>query len=324
MTADEKNNLVYKRKTLLPSTTQVPATSMILRSRQKSAGATSSVRNQINISEDVSAKFEPEECQSTTDDFIHYSFQANFSKLVQNADHPTVKNALDPSNPFYSNWVEATKKEIFGGLLSGDVPCLQPTAKENIGKDGRKFRIFRSAVRYTIKRNSADPTQVDKFKCRLTCDSSVLRDVPIESFSLTISTVTLAVCQNISMIDNHEEILVDTVAAFIQQLYPCGPNDTELYLTFDDRISKVCGLPCGQLYRICRYIYGLPDSGKAYYLAYASLLEKEGYIKTNMILVSSFDGRIQEARQYSRSYTSWKRAYFKLIVSCVSINCNRC
>ena len=90
MTADEKNNLVYKRKTLLPSRTQIPATSMVLRSRQKSAGATSSLRNQINISEDASTKFEPEECQLTTDDFIHYSFQANFSKLVQNADHPTV------------------------------------------------------------------------------------------------------------------------------------------------------------------------------------------------------------------------------------------
>ena len=105
-------------------------------------------------------------------------------------------------------------------------------------------------MRYTIKRNSADPTQVDKFKCRLT---SVLRDVPIESFSLTISTVTLAVCQNISMIDNHEEILVDTVAAFIQQLYPCGPNDTELNLTFDDRMQDLTD--------ILQYLFQTQDKG---------------------------------------------------------------
>ena len=82
------------------------------------------------------------------------------------------------------------------------------------------------------------------------------------------------------MIDEHAEILVDTVAAFIQQLYPCGPNDTELYLTFDDKLAKVCDLPLNQLYRIRRNIYGLPDSGKAYYLAYSALLEAEGYSKT--------------------------------------------
>ena len=34
------------------------------------------------------------------------------------------------------------------------------------------------------------------------------------------------------------------------------------------------------MYRIEKYIYGLPDSGRAYYQAYAKLLVDSGYVKS--------------------------------------------
>ena len=38
-------------------------------------------------------------------------------------------------------------------------------------------------------------------------------------------------------------------------------------------------VPEDTVYRFKKYIYGLPDSGKAYYLAYAKLLQDAGYKK---------------------------------------------
>ena len=39
-------------------------------------------------------------------------------------------------------------------------------------------------------------------------------------------------------------------------------------------------IPSDVVYHIEKYIYGLPDSGRAYYLAYSKLLTDSGYIKS--------------------------------------------
>jgi len=39
----------------------------------------------------------------------------------------------------------------------------------------------------------------------------------------------------------------------------------------------LCNLDPDAEYRINKYIYGLPDSGRAFYYLYKSVLEKEGY-----------------------------------------------
>ena len=83
--------------------------------------------------------------------------------------------------------------------------------------------------------------------------------------------------QYISLTDNAVEALVDTVGAFLMQAYPCSPEDKELYVVLDDRVSEACGLAKGQLWRVKRYLYGLPDAGRAYYVAYNKLMVENGY-----------------------------------------------
>ena len=46
------------------------------------------------------------------------------------------------------------------------------------------------------------------------------------------------------------------------------------------KVMEACGIPSDTLYRVRKYIYGLPDSGRAYYLAYAELLMSAGYMKS--------------------------------------------
>ena len=72
--------------------------------------------------------------------------------------------------------------------------------------------------------------------------------------------------------------LVDTVAAYLNQKYP--DDATPLYVVFPRLVALALNLNPDQTYRVKKYIYGLPDSGRAYYEAYSKHLEEHGYIKS--------------------------------------------
>jgi Reverse transcriptase (RNA-dependent DNA polymerase) len=71
---------------------------------------------------------------------------------------------------------------------------------------------------------------------------------------------------------------VDTVGAYLYQDYP--DDATPLYLTLPANVAQALGLDPLKYYRIKKYLYGLPDSGRAYYKAYAAHLSKHGYVRT--------------------------------------------
>jgi hypothetical protein len=74
---------------------------------------------------------------------------------------------------------------------------------------------------------------------------------------------------------------VDTVGAYLYQHYP---TDKRVLLTkLDPNVARICNLDPNNYYQIVRYLYGLPDAGKAYYEAYSTHLIENGYKK------SSFD-----------------------------------
>ena len=166
---------------------------MNLRSGIKTARSASSKNiSHVTWSDDIGKDdLRYDDCHSTASDFIYYSnHRADLSKVKRSPDTPTMKVALDPNGTHYQQWVAATRKEILEGLLGGDIPCLTPTKKSDVGKNGKQYKIFRSAVRFTIKRNSANPTVIEKFKCRATCDSSVLKGTYKDTFSPTISALS--------------------------------------------------------------------------------------------------------------------------------------
>ena len=47
-------------------------------------------------------------------------------------------------------------------------------------------------------------------------------------------------------------------------------------------VAKICGLDPNQLYRIDKYLYGLPDSGKHFNRHNRDALIEEGHIMSNM------------------------------------------
>ena len=48
-------------------------------------------------------------------------------------------------------------------------------------------------------------------------------------------------------------------------------------LKFPTYLANACGLDPEQLYRICKYLYGLPDAGRIYFLKYSKVLIDNGY-----------------------------------------------
>ena len=72
--------------------------------------------------------------------------------------------------------------------------------------------------------------------------------------------------------------LIDTKSAYLCQDYL--QDVTPLYIKLPKRVAEVINLNPKQTYRILKYIYGLPDAGRAYYDAYANHLMENGFSRT--------------------------------------------
>jgi hypothetical protein len=60
---------------------------------------------------------------------------------------------------------------------------------------------------------------------------------------------------------------IDTVGAFLHLEYP--ESLKLLYIIPPKAVAEVCNLNPKETYQVKKYIYGLPDSGRAYYIAYS-------------------------------------------------------
>ena len=182
----------------------------------------------------------------------------------------TVAKALKSTES--ERWIRAIQDEIQllmrqGTLEKADMRDLQANR-----------RIIHSTMQLKVKRH-ADST-IDKFKARLCACGNELYGSVAETYSPTVAALTYSAVHQLAVIDEMSMCTVDTVGAYLYQSYPCGPNEQALYLSLPDNIAEVLKLPKGQLYRIRKYLYGLPDSGRAYYEAYSAHLESNGYHRT--------------------------------------------
>jgi len=73
---------------------------------------------------------------------------------------------------------------------------------------------------------------------------------------------------------------IDMVGAFLYQEYP--ESLKPLYVILPKAVAEVCNLDPKATYQVKKYIYGLPDSGRAYYIAYRDHLTSSGYAITTV------------------------------------------
>jgi hypothetical protein len=120
--------------------------------------------------------------------------------------------------------------------------------------------------------------ELNKLKARICGRGDMLAGYVDSVYSPTVSALTFATVLQLSIIDRMHACTFDTVGAYLYQEYP--QDSTPLFVTLPKEVAIVCGLRPEARYRINKYIYGLPDSGRAYYKAYSEHLMKSGYKRT--------------------------------------------
>jgi hypothetical protein len=132
-----------------------------------------------------------------------------------------------------------------------------------------------------LKIKYIDETTIDKFKVRICgCGNELVRSGAYlnETYSPTVSYLTHSTMLQLAIYEQMHICSIDTVAAFLHQEYPASLKP--LYIVLPASVAKVCNLDPKTTYRVKKYIYGLPDAGRAYYIAYRDHLIASGYVMT--------------------------------------------
>jgi KUP system potassium uptake protein len=213
-----------------------------------------------NIYKNVNLLREAETYEDYVDAYGAYVFN---SRALAIKDTPG--KAL--KGPLREQWIKAIRAEVLGLVENG---TLELTRADLIVPGSK---VIHSTLQ--LKHKKLQDATTDKFKARLCACGNELYGLVAETFSPTIGVLAYATVHQISVIDNMFKQTVDTVGAYLHQEYP--QDITPLYVTIDDKIAEVCGLPPGGRYRVKKYLYGLPDAGVAYYKAYSTHLIATGY-----------------------------------------------
>ena len=87
---------------------------------------------------------------------------------------------------------------------------------------------------------------------------------------LLISSPTIgALTNSIAVINRMCVRIIDTVEAYLYQTYPT--TLPAIFIKMPVKVMEALHIPFDVVHRIEKYIYGLPDSGRAYYQAYSYL-----------------------------------------------------
>ena len=198
-------------------------------------------------------------------------YKSNIKKLpIKETSTPTISKALKSINK--DKWIEAIKTEITSIL---DHKILIPISYNLLPLE---FEYIDMTTKLKLKFKSSG--EIDKFKARSCGRGDQLGEIltTLQTFSPTISDETFLLLMQLSIIYSWYSFNIDTISAFLHQQRP--PDAVKIYTRIDAKICEVCQLDPKQFYIIDKYIYGLPDSGKAYYEAIAKLLLEHHFIQS--------------------------------------------
>lgn len=199
-----------------------------------------------------------------------YSFAPTMATLAMStyacAAKLSTRRALKGADAHY--WREAIIAEMESLLRETLVP-------EEIDKSV-PYQLIRSTMQLKLKRK--DDGSIDKFKARCCARGDLLAGLIADTYSPTVGALTFSLVHQLAVLDVLQTCTIDTVGAYLYQDYPI--EATSLYRVLEPSVAAVCGLPAGQTYRVRKYLYGLPDAGRAYYQAYSSHLIENGYTRS--------------------------------------------
>lgn len=171
------------------------------------------------------------------------------------------------NGPNRDEWIKALKSEI-DSLLSVTKSLVPEEPDPNIPFD----IIWATTV---LKRKLKADGSIDKFKVRIPVCGNQLKDYQYPTYSPTVSPLTHMAMLQLTVYDELFSATFDTIGAYLHQAYPS--HYKPIFVKLPRKLAEVCGLDPNTLYRVKKYLYGLPDAGRAYYEAYSHTLKTMGY-----------------------------------------------
>jgi len=210
--------------------------------------------------------------QNVISDVTRENVGAVSAVRIRTKDEPTVRTALRSENR--EQWIASMKKELDQMFRERDVLLPTEYSRYGLRPDG-EYDLIGTTMQLKLKR-TADGN-IDKFKARLCAlGNQFSSDREIPTYSPTVDNLVYMATLQIAVIDQMIRRGADTVGAYLYQKYTGKP----LYVYLDGPMAAAVGLDPSTLYRVNRYIYGLPESGLQYYLAYSEWLMSEKYVRS--------------------------------------------
>jgi hypothetical protein len=208
-----------------------------------------------------------------------------FARKIHNAENPTLGSALKGIE--VPHWRGAIKSEVLENLLKPTDVSMKPVDWKSLPKD-----VLITYLTFVLKKK-IKKDRLDRYKARGCTRGDLLKFGAVETYSPTVSSVTCAAMQQIAVIDEMNQALVDTVGAFLAQDYP--DSLPPIYVKLPREVAEICGLDPDQVYQLVKYLYGIPDAGRAYYKAYRDLLLSRAYVQSQLdpcLFFAHVDGEV--------------------------------
>ena len=197
------------------------------------------------------------------------SFMAEYFCYAAKVPEINLQQALSSKDA--EGWIKVIKEEVH--QLIHVMKTLIPYEDADVPPD---HLLIKTTM--VLKAKYHQDNTLNKLKARICGRGDMLAGYVDSVFAPTVSALTFATVLQLSIIDKMHACTFDTVGAYLHQDYP--QDTTPLFVTLPKEVAQVCGLNPDARYRINKYIYGLPDSGRAYYKAYSEHLMKSGYKRT--------------------------------------------
>ena len=207
---------------------------------------------------------------------------------MSDPDPPDVDEVVDTtaalSGPQRDKFLEAIRTEWENLTKDTLQPVSTQQLEEYVSNGGNYEKI--GLTMKSKKKLKPDGT-LDKYKGRGAgrgdqyIRQRIKKGKPLpKTFSPTVKPLTFAWLQQLAVTKKLKRCTMDVKQAYLNVPYPEDADWIVVYL--EPHIAEALGLDKNQLYRVKRYIYGLPESGRAFYEFYKDKLLSEGYSISKM------------------------------------------
>ena len=215
-----------------------------------------------------------------TDIMRSYAIDTLFASEYYTGDTEEIETTDALKAPDSAQFTVAIQKEIHS--LIHETKTFIPVTKTPTGyrENHNNRRVWRIRTTLKCKRKKKPNGEPDKHKARAAARGDTLRRAMIKAavplpptYSPTIMPLTFALFLQLAIIQQLHMATMDIKSAYLNAPLP---NDADwIVTTLEPHIAKVCGLDPAQEYRIANALYGLPDSGRIFYLHYKKALLAE-------------------------------------------------